>query len=162
MTGVQTCALPISNFDVLSTANRGTTITIDYNDSPQSYLIANSTGSIDMDVSSVGDEWNSGESMAVTLNDNDRNLNTASDETLDFSNTAIPTIVMGSPVSASTTDSSRVLTATLNGSGSVVLAVGATAGIDIADIDAIDSTKNVVAVDVSDCTGATEIGRAHV
>ena len=140
-----------AGFDVLSTANRGTTMTFNYNDSPQSYLIANSTGSLDMDVTSVGDEWNSGESMSVSLTDGDRNLNTASDETFTFSNTAIPTIVMGSPVSASTTDASRVLAATF-ASGSLLLSNPA---VLVSDLTAITSTKDVVAVNVSDCSGAT-------
>jgi hypothetical protein len=140
-----------AGFDVLSTANRGTTMTFNYNDSPQSYLIANSTGNLDMDESSVGDEWNSGESMSVTLTDGDRNLNTASDETFAFSNTAIPTIVMGSPVSASTTDASRVLAATF-ASGSILLS---NPPVLVSDVTAITSTKDVVAVNVSDCSGAT-------
>ena len=35
---------------------------------------------IDMDESSIGSEWNSGETLAVTLVDQDLNKNTLSDE----------------------------------------------------------------------------------
>ena len=53
-----------SNLDVTSAAKRGTTATFDYNDSAQSFTVANDFGTIDMDESSVGDEWNSGETLS--------------------------------------------------------------------------------------------------
>ena len=91
-----------SNLDVNSSALRGTTATIDYNDSAQSFVVANDFGTIDMDESSVGDEWNSGEDLTVTLIDQDLNKNTASDEDLSVktSTTAlpIPSLKIGSPL----------------------------------------------------------------
>ena len=64
-------------------AKRGTTATFDYNDDAQSFVVANYFGTIDMDESSdLGDEWNSGETLAVTLIDQDLNKNTASNEDL--------------------------------------------------------------------------------
>ena len=45
-------------------------------------MIANDFGVIDMEEASVGDEWNSGEELTVTLIDQDLNKNTASDEDL--------------------------------------------------------------------------------
>jgi hypothetical protein len=45
-------------------------------------VVAHDFGTIDMDASSVGDEWNSGEEMTVILYDQDLNFNTASDEYL--------------------------------------------------------------------------------
>ena len=49
-----------ANLDVNTSALRGTTATFDYNDSAQSFIVANDFGTIDMVESSVGDEWNSG------------------------------------------------------------------------------------------------------
>jgi hypothetical protein len=66
----------VSNLKVSATGLRGTTATIDYNDSAQSFVVAHDFATIDMDASSVGDEWNSGEEMTVILYDQDLNLNT--------------------------------------------------------------------------------------
>jgi hypothetical protein len=91
-----------SNLDVATGALRGTTATIDYNDSAQSFVIANDFGTIDMVESSVGDEWNSGEDLSVTLIDQDLNKNTASDEDLEVhtstSRTPIPSLKIGEPL----------------------------------------------------------------
>jgi len=94
-----------SNLDVLSTAKRGTTATFTYNDDSQSYIVSNDFGTIDMDESSIGVEWNSGETLAVTLVDQDLNKNTLSDEdlTVQADNTLIPSLQIGSPVSLSET-----------------------------------------------------------
>ena len=87
-----------SNLIIASDALRGTTGTVDYNDSALSVVVGFSTGSVNMDTDGVGEEWNSGEGMDVSLTDGDRNLNTASDEDLYVQNsTHIPTIVTGSP-----------------------------------------------------------------
>ena len=53
-----------------------------------------------MDTDSVGGVWNSGEALAVTLVDNDMNLNSLSDEDLSISNAdhIIPTVKIGSPI----------------------------------------------------------------
>jgi hypothetical protein len=48
-----------ANLVVPRDALRGTTATVNYNDSAQSFTVANDFGVIDMDESSVGDEWNS-------------------------------------------------------------------------------------------------------
>jgi hypothetical protein len=52
-----------SNLDVNTAGKRGTNALIDYNDSAQSFTIANDFGTIDMEEASVGDEWNSGEEL---------------------------------------------------------------------------------------------------
>ena len=80
-----------ANLNVHQYAKRGTTATFDYNDSAQSYIVQNDFGVIDMDESSVGDEWNSGETLTVTLIDQDLNKNTASDEDLVLRTQPIPT-----------------------------------------------------------------------
>lgn len=90
-----------SNLIVNTSALRGTTGTIDYNDSPVSFIVSNDFGTLDMDESSIGDEWNSGETLAVTLVDQDLNKNTLSDETLALTThqTLIPSMKIGSPIS---------------------------------------------------------------
>jgi hypothetical protein len=85
------------------TAERGTTATFDYNDSAQSFVVAHDFATIDMDASSVGDEWNSGEEMTITLYDQDLNLNTQADEDLTvLGGTLVPSIQIGSPLSLTT------------------------------------------------------------
>ena len=100
---VNTDDIDDSNIDVAYKAPRGKTATFDYNDSAQSFVVANDFGTIDMDASSVGDEWNSGEALTVTLIDQDLNKNSASDEDLTIQNTTnthlIPTLTFGSPLS---------------------------------------------------------------
>jgi hypothetical protein len=86
---------------VLAAAPRGTAGTIDYNDSPVSIVATNFFAEINMDESSIGDEWNSGEPITVTLVDSDLNLNTRSDEDLDVNTTTVslnPSLQIGSPV----------------------------------------------------------------
>ncbi|MDC0036036.1 hypothetical protein OAI97_01025 [Nitrosopumilus sp.] len=96
-----------SNLDVSTTAIRGTTATFDYNDTTQSFTVTNDFGVIDLDETSVGDEWNSGEALAITLTDQDLNLNTWLDEDLTVGSTAssqyvgsnlIPSMQIGSPL----------------------------------------------------------------
>ena len=92
-----------SNLEILPTAARGYSATFDYNDSAQSFVVANDFGVIDMEEASVGDEWNSGEALTVTLIDQDLNKNTLVDEDLAIVNTTnthlIPTLVIGNPLS---------------------------------------------------------------
>ena len=93
-----------SNLKVTSAALRGTTATIDYNDSAQSFVVAHDFATIDMDASSVGDEWNSGEEMTIVLYDQDLNLNTMKDEDLTVQGgTLVPSIQIGTPLSLSST-----------------------------------------------------------
>jgi len=89
----------VATAKINTAALRGTTATIDYNDSAQSYLVTTSWGTIDMAGEEAGDEWNSGESITVTLVDEDRNLNTASDEDITVATSDnVPTISIGSPI----------------------------------------------------------------
>jgi hypothetical protein len=92
-----------ANLEVKSLAKRGTTATFDYNDSAQSFTVANDFGTIDMDESSVGDEWNSGENLVVTLIDQDLNKNTLNDEdmTIKTHNSTVPAMIIGSPITLS-------------------------------------------------------------
>jgi len=89
-----------------TSAIRGTTATLDYNDSAQSFTVANDFGVIDLDEASVGDEWNSGEVLAITLTDQDLNKNTWLDEDLTLADPSgqqagsdlIPSMQIGSPL----------------------------------------------------------------
>jgi hypothetical protein len=92
-----------SNLVVNADAKRGTTAVIDYNDSAQSFVVTNDFGTIDMEESSVGDEWNSGEALTVTLRDQDLNQNTLVDEDLVLNNRTntlllVPALQIGSPL----------------------------------------------------------------
>jgi hypothetical protein len=136
-----------ASINISTSATRGLTATINYNDSAVSYSVANFTGSIDLDESSVGDEWNSGESMSISLTDNDLNTNSASEQTIDFSSTNIPTIVTGSPVSATEANAARVLAVTDD--DTVLSAITGTL------IAALEGTEVRSSVDVSDCDDAT-------
>jgi len=83
---------------VTSSALRGTSATIDYNETPVTVLVGFDFGTIDM--TPVDDEWNSGEEISVTLTDNDANKNSRADEDLDLNNpavTLIPSLVTGDP-----------------------------------------------------------------
>jgi hypothetical protein len=91
-----------ANLDVDDYAKRGFTATFDYNDSAQSFVVANDFGVIDMEEASVGDAWNSGEALTVTLIDQDLNKNSASDEDLAIKNTTrthlIPSLQINDPL----------------------------------------------------------------
>ena len=124
-----------ANLDVNTLAKRGTTATIDYNDSAQSFIVANDFGSIDMDETSIGEEWNSGEVLAVTLYDQDLNKNTGSDEDLKVSGlsnqttaelfsglsvaTLVPSLQIGSPVTVAVNATLQATDAGASGAESV-------------------------------------------
>ena len=88
-----------ANIIVRTNAVRGTVATVDYNDTQQSVLVGYSTASIDFADDDIG-EWNSGETMTITLTDSDRNLNNTADEDILFSegDEYIPTIHVGTPL----------------------------------------------------------------
>ncbi|MEX0640936.1 MAG: hypothetical protein WD183_07995, partial [Nitrosopumilaceae archaeon] len=90
-----------SNIRVATDAPRGTTATIDYNDSPTSILVANFFGTMNIDATTLGGEWNSGEEIPVLLTDQDVNLNSKVDEDITLSNSRfnlIPSLKIGSPI----------------------------------------------------------------
>jgi len=90
-----------SNIRITTDAPRGTTATVDYNDSPKSVLVANFFGTLNMDATPLGGEWNSGEELPVLLTDQDVNLNSRVDEDITLSNSRfplIPSLRIGSPI----------------------------------------------------------------
>ena len=89
-----------ANVRVAEGALRGTTATIDYNDSAASILVALNFATIDMDAAALGGEWNSGEEIPVLLTDADVNKNSFIDEDITLSDpvfTIIPSLRIGSP-----------------------------------------------------------------
>jgi len=87
-----------SSISITTGAKRGTSATVDYNETPATILVGFAFGSINIDL--TDDEWNSGEEISVVLVDADANLNSRADEDLDFNNPAvalIPAMKTGSP-----------------------------------------------------------------
>ncbi len=72
-----------SNLVITDNARRGTSATIDYNDSATSILVGHGFASIDIALDD--DVWNSGESATVTIEDSDANKNSLVDEVMDIS-----------------------------------------------------------------------------
>jgi hypothetical protein len=177
-----------SNLKVNDYAKRGTTATFDYNDSAQSFLVANDFATIDMDASSVGDEWNSGEALTVTLLDQDLNLNTNNDEDLYLVNTTntalVPSLQIGSPLSvlvaaANVTDVTQFSKIAYYTETATDVMVGNTLNITMAtgytgaDLNSMNSSNTYFNFDFSSFTNSTNpvvavclhaegIGTAHL
>ncbi len=101
-----------------SSAARGKSATIDYNETPKSVVIGFGFASVDM--AAVDAEWNSGQEIPVRVTDSDANKNSRADEDLDLNNadvSIIPGLRIGTPFTlgvkgteSSTTASSVYLT----------------------------------------------------
>jgi hypothetical protein len=92
-----------SQIKTTATAPRGQAAVIDYNDTPRSILIGFGTGTITMTIDD--NEWNSGETLTVTLVDSDANKNSRSDEDLLFNDPnvdVIPAMRIGTPFTLGT------------------------------------------------------------
>ncbi|MGY5144587.1 MAG: beta strand repeat-containing protein [Candidatus Nitrosopumilus sp. bin_32a] len=88
----------VSVLKVTSNAARGTSATIDYNETPTTVLVG--FGFATIDIQPTDDEWNSGEEIPVVLVDSDANKNSRADEDLDLNDpnvTLIPSLVTGDP-----------------------------------------------------------------
>jgi hypothetical protein len=84
-------------------ATRGQSGKIDYANT-YSIVVTMAFADFSIDSAAVGDEWNSGEALPITLVDDDLNLKSLVDEDLDVNGTTngtllIPTLVIGSPLS---------------------------------------------------------------
>ncbi|MGI0010176.1 MAG: hypothetical protein ACREAE_02105, partial [Nitrosopumilaceae archaeon] len=87
-----------ANLDITSTAPRGQSATIRYNDVSKSVVVGFGFGTLGITIEDG--EWNSGEEVPVTLVDSDANKNSRSDEDLDNnqnSTSLIPSLRVGSP-----------------------------------------------------------------
>ena len=89
---------------------RGSSGVIDYNDNSQSILVDYFNGLVTMDVTSIDDEWSSGEPMVVLIVDEDVNTNTKIDNDFavnDATYLTIPAITIGSPITL--TDDTEII-----------------------------------------------------
>ncbi|AJW70040.1 beta strand repeat-containing protein [Nitrosopumilus adriaticus] len=108
----------ISVLKTTSGALRGTSATIDYNETPVTILVGFDFATID--IQPVDDEWNSGEEIPVVLVDGDANKNSRVDEDLDLNSadvSLIPSLRTGDPFTLGEGDSSLrvfVTNATVN------------------------------------------------
>ena len=87
-----------SSIVIRADALRGTSSSIDYNETAASIVIGLGFATIDM--IAVDDEWNSGEEISVELFDADANKNSRADEDLDLNDPnvdLIPTLRTGTP-----------------------------------------------------------------
>ena len=85
--------------------------TIDYNDSTTNYIVEYFVGMVSIDLSSIGSDWGSGESLSVSVTDQDENSNTLLDD--DFSvidSEFIPTVQIGNPFTLEGTTELKVNT----------------------------------------------------
>jgi hypothetical protein len=160
-----------ANLEIEKNAKRGFSATFDYNDAAQSLIVANANGVIDMEETSVGDVWNSGEALTVTLVDQDLNKNTLSNEDLVLANTTnsqlIPSLQIGSPLIldstsadiVSVTDYSKIAFYT---NATIVQSVGVEStpyimdtGYTGKDLNAIDTVNTYFSYDVTSFTNGT-------
>jgi hypothetical protein len=83
---------------ITSDGARGTSATIDYNETPATVLVGFDFATID--IQATDDEWNSGEEIPVVIVDGDANKNSRADEDLDLNDpnvTLIPSLSTGDP-----------------------------------------------------------------
>jgi len=104
----------VSVIKVTDDAKRGTSATIDYNETPATVLVGFDFATID--IQPIDDEWNSGEEIPVVLVDGDANKNSRADEDLDLFDTnvsLIPALQTGDPFTLGEvgTESSTVMQA---------------------------------------------------
>ena len=88
----------ISVLRITEIAERGTSASIDYNETPITILAGHDFANIEIKVSD--DEWNSGEEVPVVIIDGDANTNSRVDEDLDLNDPnvlLIPSLATGNP-----------------------------------------------------------------
>jgi hypothetical protein len=76
----------VSALKITSNALRGTSGSVDYNETPVTVLVGFDFATVDMQP--IDDEWNSGEEIPVIIVDGDANKNSRADEDLDLNNVA--------------------------------------------------------------------------
>ena len=87
-----------SALKITADAARGTSASIDYNETPRSIIVGFDKATINIDLGD--DKWNSGEEIPVFVTDGDQNKNSRVDEDLDLNNpdvTVIPSLSTGDP-----------------------------------------------------------------
>ncbi|MCV0431016.1 hypothetical protein [Nitrosopumilus sp.] len=88
----------VSVLQITTNAKRGTSASVDYNETPVTVLVG--FGFATIDIQPTDDEWSSGEEIPVIIVDSDQNKNSRVDEDLDLDNTEItlvPALKTGDP-----------------------------------------------------------------
>lgn len=147
-----------SNTIVLKTSNTDNNVFVNWNNSDESGLIVVKSGEASLSYSSAHsiikdtfngvikllttvDEWYSGVELEIQLVDEDRNLNTRSDETIEILDDEVPYIVIGNPVTVDELDDIHFMEIGNGGS--------------VEPIDASDVTDSKVAT-ISDSDSSTQ------
>jgi hypothetical protein len=124
----------VSNLKITSNAARGTSASIDYNETPVTILVGFDFATID--IQPVDDEWSSGEEISVVIVDGDQNKNSRSDEDLDLDNPAvslIPALTTGDPFTLGEGDTDTIQVVVFNGSQTTSGATNVLSGTSTAD-----------------------------
>ena len=143
-----------SVLEITTNAARGTSASIDYNETPATVLVGFGFASIDIET--TDDEWSSGEEIPVTIVDSDQNKNSRADEDLDLDNTdvtLIPALRTGDPFTigeGTSTPRVNLFNGTVtHGTASVAgnLAVGSTFAYGITALNPSENITSTAAVD---------------
>ena len=130
---------------ITGNALRGTSATIDYNDSAATILVGFDFATID--IQPVDDEWNSGEEIPVILTDFDANKNTRADEDLKIETNGtslLPSIQTGNPFTFGDASSPTAMFAAVSG----LTGTGSSIGVDSEDYVLVNNkTADRVTVD---------------
>jgi len=147
----------VSSLIITSDALRGTSATIDYNETPVTVLVGFEFGTID--IQPIDDEWSSGEEIPVILTDNDANKNSRADEDLDLNDpaiTLIPSLVTGDPFTLGESGNSTLIASYVeqtSNQNTIITGITttATATVDsFSDIARIDATAASAALGGAD------------
>lgn len=112
-----------ANINILTTAPRGESGSIDYNKSAKSIVVGFGFGSVD--IAAADGEWNSGEEIPVSLVDTDANKNSRVDEDLDLNDpnvALIPSLRIGVPFTLLGSDDAEFFNISVSATNSATLA----------------------------------------
>ena len=140
---------------ITTNAARGTSASIDYNETPTTVLVGFDFASID--IQPTDDEWSSGEEIPIVIVDGDQNKNSRADEDLDLDNpdaSLIPALRTGDPFTIGEEDSTPSINI-FNSTRTVL--VGSTVAGDMA----VGALANYTLVAIS-ATGANTTSTAAV
>ena len=145
-----------SIIQISATAPRGTAGTMAYDGTSQSVVAGHFFATIDLDETSIGDEWNSGESITVTLVDEDLNLNTRSNEDLDLNSSTVklvPSLQIGTPLmlgAAATVDGQETTIDSFSNIARTDTAVSTQTSIDVTTTTTVAALRALAAVSGTD------------
>ncbi|MDH3312840.1 MAG: hypothetical protein OEM28_06795, partial [Nitrosopumilus sp.] len=140
-----------SNIKIVSNAKRGTSASIDYNETPVTILVGLSFGSVD--IMPNDDEWNSGEEIPIQVVDGDANKNSRVDEDLDLNDPNVrllPALKTGIPATMRVASNAGTLAVTLTGATSGDLIVESVQRFSDRAILTPASSTDVIGIDDGD------------